>query len=339
MKISVLGAGGWGTTLAILLYKNGFNTTLWEYNKSYAKTLIEYRENFYYLPKVKIPSRLHITNDFEEAVCDKNLLLFVVPTQHMRNSFADYRGYNLQDKIIVTASKGIENGTNLLVTDILKDIFSLNSRKIACLSGPSHAEEVSRKIPTAVTCASGDIKLAGKISKIFSNEYFRVYSNNDLIGTELAGALKNVIAIAAGISDGASFGDNTKAALMTRGMREIMRLGIKYGAKKETFFGLAGIGDLIVTCSSKHSRNRYVGEQIGKGRKLKVILKQMKMVAEGIATTKSAYDLSAKLGIELPITHKVYDILFRDVSAHSAMYDLMTRKLKNESEVKDYMLT
>jgi glycerol-3-phosphate dehydrogenase (NAD(P)+) len=339
LKISVLGAGGWGTTLAILLYRNGFNTTLWEYNKAYAKTLTEYRENFYFLPKIKIPSRLHITCDFEEAVTDKNLLLFAVPTQYIRNSFRNYKGFDMQDKIIVTAAKGIENNTNLLVTDILKEIFRLNARKIACLSGPSHAEEVSRKIPTAVTCASADIKIARKVSKIFSNEYFRVYSNNDLIGTELAGALKNVIAIAAGISDGAGFGDNTKAALMTRGMREMMRLGIKLGAKKETFFGLAGIGDLIVTCSSKHSRNRFVGEQIGKGKKLKVILKQMKMVAEGIATTKSAYDLSVKSGIELPITHKVYDILFRDVSAYAAMNELMTRKLKSEVGVRDYLLT
>ena len=338
MRTAVLGAGGWGTTLAILLSKNGHKTTLWEYNKDYAETLNEYRENFYYLPKIKIPRNIKITSNAEEVFKGNDMLLFVVPTQYIRNSFSDYKGYDLRGKIIISASKGIENGTYYLVTDILSDIFKVSKNKLTCLSGPSHAEEVSRRIPTTVTCASTDIKLAKQISGVFSNDYFRVYSNNDLVGTELAGALKNVIAIAAGISDGAGFGDNTKAALMTRGMREIMRLGTLLGAKKETFFGLSGIGDLIVTCSSKHSRNRYVGERIGKGEKLSTILKEMKMVAEGVSTTKSAYELSRKFKIELPITHKVYDVLFRNVSSHKAMLDLMKRKLKTEVENNDYKL-
>lgn len=338
MRAAVLGAGGWGTTLAILLSKNGCKTTLWEYNEDYAETLNEYRENFYYLPKVKIPRNIKITNNAEETFLENEILLFVVPTQYIRNSFKDYKGFDLRDKIIISASKGIENGTYFLVSDILSDLFRVRKSKLSCLSGPSHAEEVSRRIPTTVTCAANDIKLAKQISGIFSNDYFRVYSNNDLVGTELAGALKNVIAIAAGISDGAGFGDNTKAALMTRGMREIMRLGTLLGAKKETFFGLSGIGDLIVTCSSKHSRNRFVGERIGKGEKLSSILKEMKMVAEGVSTTKSAYELSRKFKIELPITHKVYDVLFRNLSAHKAMLDLMKRKLKTESENKDYGL-
>jgi glycerol-3-phosphate dehydrogenase (NAD(P)+) len=339
VKISVLGAGGWGTTLAILLCRNGHNTTLWEFNKEYAATLKEYRENFYYLPKVKIPKKIHITNDVVEALSDKDLLLFVVPTQYIRSSFKSVEGFDIRKSIVVSAAKGIEMGTHMLVSDIISDIFKVKKNKLACLSGPSHAEEVSRRIPTTVTCASNDLDLSGKLSKIFSNDYFRVYSNNDLIGTELAGALKNVIAIAAGISDGAGFGDNTKAALMTRGMREIMRLGMKLGAKKETFFGLSGIGDLIVTCSSKHSRNRFVGEQIGRGKKLAVILKEMKMVAEGVATTKSAYELSKRFGIELPITEKVYRILFKGVTPHNAMLDLMLRKLKTEHEINDYHLT
>lgn len=338
MRTAVLGAGGWGTTLAILLSKNGQKTTLWEYNKDYTETLNEYRENFYYLPKIKIPRNIKITSNTEETFAENELLLFAIPTQYIRNSFVDYKGYDLRGKIIVSASKGIENGTYFLVSDILSDIFKVSKNKLSCLSGPSHAEEVSRRIPTAVTCAATDIKLAKQISGVFSNDYFRVYSNNDLVGTELAGALKNVIAIAAGISDGAGFGDNTKAALMTRGMREIMRLGTLLGAKKETFFGLSGIGDLIVTCSSKHSRNRYVGERIGKGEKLGTILKEMKMVAEGVPTTKSAYELSRKFKIELPITHKVYDVLFRNVSAHKSMLDLMKRKLKTEIENKEYRL-
>lgn len=338
MKISVLGAGGWGTTLAILLSKNGHKTTLWEYNKEYAETLKEYRENFYYLPKVKIPRNIKITSNTKEALSESEILLFVVPTQYIRPSFEEFNGFDLRDKVVMSASKGIENNTYLLVSDILRDVFKVRKNKLACISGPSHAEEVSRKIPTTVTCAASDISLAKYLSKAFSNSYFRVYSNNDLIGTELAGALKNVIAIAAGISDGAGYGDNTKAALMTRGMREIMRLGILLGAKRETFFGLAGIGDLIVTCSSKHSRNRYVGERIGKGEKLKAILNDMKMVAEGVATTKSAYELSRKFKIELPITHKVYDMLFKNVSASKAISDLMKRKLKTEIENKEYII-
>lgn len=331
MKIAVLGAGGWGTTLAILLNENGYDVTLWEFNPEYARTIAEYRENFYYLPKIKIPHSISITNDLESAVHKKNLCVISTPTQFIRTSFESLKNHDFKETLMVSVSKGIENKTLFLVSDILLDIFKKIKREnLLCLSGPSHAEEVSRKVPTAVVCASEDISKSRVVQKIFSNDYFRVYSNNDLIGTEIGGALKNVIAIAAGISDGAGFGDNTKAALMTRGINEIMRLGLKLRAKKETFFGLSGIGDLIVTCSSIHSRNRSVGEQLGKGRKLKAILKGMKMVAEGVATTKSAYELSKKLGIELPITSEVYNIMFRNKNPHNATRILMKRNLKEE---------
>ncbi len=331
MKIAVLGAGGWGTTLAVLLNSNGHKVTLWEFNPKYAATLNLHRENFYYLPGIKIPKRIEITNDLEYAVREKSVIVISAPTQFIRSSFAGLKNYDFKDSLIVSVSKGIELNTNFLVSDILKDIFVfLKKENILCLSGPSHAEEVARKIPTAVVCSCYDKKKSKVIQKVFSNSYFRVYSNEDLIGTEVCGALKNVIAIAAGISDGTGFGDNTKAAIMTRGMHEIMNLGLKLNARMETFFGLAGIGDLIVTCGSEHSRNRRVGIQLGEGKKLKDILSESKMVAEGVATTKSAFDLSGKLNIELPITHQVYDILYKNKKPKKATELLMTRNLKEE---------
>lgn len=332
MKIAVLGAGGWGTTLAILLNDNGFDVTLWEFNPEYAKTLKEYRENFYYLPKIKIPNSITITNELEAAVHGKNLIVIATPTQFIRSSLSELSNFDFKDSILVSVSKGIENKTHFLVSDILSDVFKkVKKKNLLCLSGPSHAEEVSKKIPTAVVCAGEDNSKTKIVQKIFSNDYFRVYRNDDLVGTEVGGALKNVIAIAAGISDGAGFGDNTKAAIMTRGINEIMRLGLKLKAKKETFFGLSGIGDLIVTCASVHSRNRSVGEQIGKGKKLSTILKEMKMVAEGVATTKSAFELSRKLDIDLPITQQVFNILFKDKDPHKATELLMKRNLKEEN--------
>jgi len=331
MKIAVLGAGGWGSALAILLNQNGNKVTLWEFNPKYAETLSQHRENFYYLPGIKIPKTIDITNDLEYAVKDKSLVVISTPTQFIRNSLSRLKNFDFKDSLLVSVSKGIEISSNFLVSDILTDIFGgIKSENILCLSGPSHAEEVSRKLPTAVVCSSSDNNKSRIVQKVFSNSYFRVYSNDDIIGTEVCGALKNVIAIAAGISDGTGFGDNTKAAIMTRGIHEIMKLGLKMGAKKETFFGLAGIGDLIVTCGSDHSRNRRVGIQLGEGKKLKDILSESKMVAEGVATTKAAYDLSKKLNIELPITHQVYDILYKNKKPIRATELLMTRNLKEE---------
>ena len=334
MNVSVLGAGGWGTTLAILLNRNGHKVTLWEYFSEYAKTLRKYRENFYYLPKVKIPKSIKITTDLENTVSNKDVILITTPTQFIRESFSVLRNFDFGNTIIISASKGIENTSLMLVSEIILDIFKkVRKNKIASLSGPSHAEEVSKKIPTAVVCASPNIEASKLAQKIFSNNYFRVYTSADLIGTEIGGALKNVIAIAAGISDGAGFGDNTKAAIMTRGINEIMRFGLKLKAKKETFFGLSGIGDLIVTCSSPYSRNRYVGEQVGAGKKLKTVLNEMKMVAEGVATTKSAFDLSKKYNTEMPITEQVYSILFKNKSPITATKNLMQRSLKKEHNV------
>ena len=332
MNVAVLGAGGWGTTLAIVLNENGHKTDLWEFNSEYARTIDEYRENFYYLPGVKISRNIRITNDIISAVQKKDVVIVATPTQHIRSSLELLGNHRMGDTLIVSVSKGIEKGTLLLVSDILLDVLKgTRSSNVLCLTGPSHAEEVSRKLPTAVVCAGKDLKKAALVQKLFSNDYFRVYTSRDVIGAEIGGALKNVIAIAAGISDGAGYGDNTRAAIMTRGINEIMKLGLKMKAKRDTFFGLSGIGDLIVTCSSVHSRNRRVGIQIGQGRKLGEILEEMKMVAEGVPTTESAYELSRKLDIELPITNQVYNILFNGKDPKTATRKLMTRELKIES--------
>jgi glycerol-3-phosphate dehydrogenase (NAD(P)+) len=331
MNIGILGAGGWGTALSILLYNNKHHVTLWEYEKEYAHTLDEFRENFYFLPKVKIPKEMKITNDIDIAVYKQDVILISTPTQYIRHVINEVKHIDLTNRIIMSVSKGIENESLMTVSDMFLDVFNkIRKKNIVVLSGPSHAEEVARKIPTAVVAASIDSANAHTIQKAFSNKFFRVYRSNDVKGVELGGALKNVIAIAAGISDGAGFGDNTKAAIMTRGSREIMRLGLRLGTKENTFYGLSGIGDLIVTCESKLSRNRFVGEEVGKGKKLKDVLSEMKMVAEGVATTKSTHELAKKLKVELPITEQVYKVLFLGKNPHKATEILMTRDLKSE---------
>lgn len=331
MNISILGTGGWGTALGILLCNNRHKVTMWEFDREYAHTLDEFRENFYYLPKVKIPANISITSDIDSAVKNAELIVISTPTQYIRHVIEQIKDISFTNRVILSVSKGIENHTLLTVSGVFLDVFKKITRKnIVVLSGPSHAEEVARKIPTAVVAASSEIGNAVKVQKTFSNKYFRVYGSNDVIGVELGGALKNVIAIAAGIADGAGFGDNTKAAIMTRGIREITKLGVHLGADENTFMGLSGIGDLIVTCMSKLSRNRFVGEEVGKGRRLKEVLGEMKMVAEGVATTESTHELAKKLGVELPIIEQVYSVLFLGKNPHRATEKLMTRDLKKE---------
>lgn len=332
MKISVLGAGGWGTTLAVLLHFNGHKVTLWEYKRSYAKELVKKRENTQYLPGIKIPNEILITHDLDEASDDKNLIVLAVPSQFLRSVVDNIKYSDIKNSILVSVSKGIENKSLLTMSLMLKDVHpNLNSSQIGVLSGPSHAEEVSKRIPTAVVAASRDYETATTIQAAFTTSYFRVYSSTDILGVELGGAFKNVIAIGAGIIDGAGFGDNTKAAIMTRGVAEISRLGLALGAQPETFAGLSGMGDLIVTCMSRHSRNRYVGEQIGKGKTLKQVLKSMDMVAEGVETSRSASQLAKKYEVETPITNEVYKILFEDKDPIKATTDLMTRDMKTEN--------
>ena len=331
MKISVLGAGGWGTTLAILLHYNGHSVTLWEYYKSYAKELLKKRVNSRYLPKVSIPNEIKISHNLQESVRNKNLIVLAVPSQFLRDVVKKINYPDIRNSLLVSVSKGIEKGTLMTMNQMLIDVHpSLDIGQFGVLSGPSHAEEVSRRIPTAVTAASENQATSKSIQTAFMTSYFRVYSSNDTLGVELGGAFKNVIAIGAGIIDGAGFGDNTKAAIMTRGVAEISRLGLAMGANPETFAGLSGMGDLIVTCMSRHSRNRFVGEQIGRGKKLKQVLKSMNMVAEGIETSRSASQLAAKFEVETPITNEVYNILFEDKDPIKATTDLMTRDMKME---------
>ncbi|HKZ66250.1 MAG TPA: NAD(P)H-dependent glycerol-3-phosphate dehydrogenase [Chitinophagaceae bacterium] len=331
MKISVLGAGGWGTTLAILLHYNGHKVTLWEYKKNYVKLINKSRLNSQYLPGIKIPKEILITHDLEESTTDKNMIVLAVPSQFLRSVITKVKPADIKNSILCSVSKGIEKNTLLTMSQMLKnEIPSLTYEQIGVLSGPSHAEEVSRRIPTAVVTASKNVETSKSIQSAFITSYFRVYASTDILGVELGGAFKNVIAIGAGIIDGAKFGDNTKAAIMTRGIAEISRLGIALGAQPETFAGLSGMGDLIVTCMSKHSRNRYVGEQIGGGKKLKAVLKSMQMVAEGVETSRSASQLATKHKIEVPITTEVYRILFEDKDPVKATTDLMTRDMKME---------
>jgi glycerol-3-phosphate dehydrogenase (NAD(P)+) len=332
MKISVLGAGGWGTTLSILLHYNGHDVTLWEYDKHYAKQLIKHRINKTFLPGIEIPDEIEITNDLDETSLSKNLIVLAVPTQFLRSVIKEIDYPNIKDSIIVNVAKGIENKTYFTVSQIIKDVFpSVNEMQIGILSGPSHAEEVSKRIPTAVVSASKNLETAKFIQAAFMTSYFRVYSSTDILGVELGGSFKNVIAIGAGIIDGANFGDNTKAAIMTRGIAEISRLGVAMGARPDTFSGLSGMGDLIVTCMSRHSRNRHVGEEIGKGRKLKDILKDMLQIAEGVETSKAASQLAKKNNVDTPITFEVYKMLFEGKDPVKSTTDLMTRDMKEEN--------
>ncbi len=331
MRIAVLGAGSWGTTLAILLSQNHHHVTLWGHRADHAQSLHDLRENTALLPGVPIPSDVAITHDLDRAVDRAEMIVVAIPAQFLRHTALNLRQVDFSRTIIVNVAKGIENGSLMTMSDVLLDVLPLvKAENIATLSGPSFAEEVARKVPTAVVVASSRLETSKLAQGVFMSPTFRVYSSSDIRGVELAGSIKNIIAIGAGIADGAGFGDNTKAAIMTRATAELSRLGNVFGAQQQTFAGLSGIGDLIVTCMSRHSRNRHVGEEIGKGRKLKDILAGMVMVAEGVATTLSVYDLARKHNVELPIVNEVYEVLFNDKDAIAATSSLMTRGPKGE---------
>jgi len=330
MKITVLGAGSWGATLAALLLENGHDVTLWEFDKQRADDL-QSRKIKPFKAGVDLPKRLTVTNDFY-SFKDSEGVLFVVPSQFMRSTcvLLKNEGISLSGKLIMSATKGIENRTLLRMSEVINEVFPGSYENIAALSGPSHAEEVCRKIPTAVTSASVNLETAEKCRVLFMNEYFRVYNQTDIVGVETGAALKNVFAIASGIVDGLKYGDNTKAAIVSRGLKELARIGVALGGKEQTFYGLSGAGDLMVTCFSRHSRNRAVGQAIGEGKSLKEAQDSLGMVAEGVANTISAYEIGQKMKVELPIINEVHAILFEGKNPLDAVNALMTRDPKHE---------
>ncbi|GFO58797.1 glycerol-3-phosphate dehydrogenase [NAD(P)+] [Geomonas silvestris] len=329
--IAVIGAGSWGTTLADLLAKKGHAVTLWAYEPDLVQEMRTNRENNPYLPGIRLADNLRFTNDLEEAYAGCTMVLCVVPSQLVRRVMGSSLPYLAPDAILVSASKGIELDTLCTVSEIYREILPPELfARFAALSGPSFAREVAQEMPTAVTVAAASEEVAHRVQQAFNSRFFRVYRNEDVVGVELGGAIKNVIAIAAGISDGLGFGHNTRAALITRGLAEMTRLGLAMGAQASTFAGLAGMGDLVLTCTGDLSRNRNVGIQIGQGRQLAEILGEMRMVAEGVKTTESAYNLAQKMGVEMPIIDQMYQMLYQDKPARQAVLELMTRNLKAE---------
>jgi glycerol-3-phosphate dehydrogenase (NAD(P)+) len=324
--ISVIGAGSWGTTLAYILAEKGYDVALWTHEEDLAEYINRERINNIYLPDVKLPPMLTATRNIED-VAKARYILNVVPTQYIRQVFSQLKSYINEQSIIISASKGIEIKTFLTPSMILKEILN---KPVSVLSGPSFAKEVIAKLPTAVTLATEDIRTGFLLQEIFNTDYFRVYTHDDIIGVEIGGALKNIIAIASGICDGLGLGYNARAALITRGLSEITRLGIKMNAKEITFSGLSGIGDLLLTCTSPLSRNYTVGYKLGQGLKLSDVISQTKYIAEGVTTTLSAYELSKNYGIEMPITEQVYLTLYKDKSPVEVVKDLMNRSLKSE---------
>ncbi len=328
MNVSIIGDGGWGTALGLVLHRNGHKVTLWGPFPDYLDEVRRTGENRKFLPGVKLPPELAWTADRAQAVAGAEVIVAAVPSRFYRQVLASFAPLIQGQPAIVSVSKGLDKESHRRLTEVAEEV--LGRRPVAALSGPSHAEEVARGIPTAVAIACTDHGVADLLQQVFNNPTFRVYTTDDVTGVELGGALKNVIAVAAGISDGIGFGDNSKAALITRGLAEMTRLGVARGAHPETFAGLSGIGDLIVTCASKLSRNRGVGERLGRGEKLDAILGGMEQVAEGIWTCRAALDLARELGVEVPITEQVVAVVHDGVDPRAAVQVLMARDPKRE---------
>lgn len=330
MNIGILGAGSWGIALTKLLSGNGHNVTVWSIDKDEIAMLNEHREHLTKLPGVIIGDNVSFTTDVEVACKDKKILVMVVPSPFIRSTAKTIAPHVNKEQIIVNVSKGIEESTLMTLTEVISD--EIKDVEVAVLSGPSHAEEVGKGMPTTVVAGAKSRDIAELIQDTFMSDFFRVYTSPDVVGIELGGALKNVIALAAGIADGLGCGDNAKAAIITRGIVEISRLGCALGGQESTFAGLSGIGDLIVTCASKHSRNRNAGYLMGQGKTYKEAMEEVKMVVEGVYSAKAALELSKKMNIEMPIVEMVNKILFEDLSAKEAMTMLLTRMKTSESQ-------
>ena len=330
-KVGIIGGGSWGSALAVLLASKGIKSNIWLRNKEQVNQITSDRINTKYLPGVLLDNNIMVTSDINEALIDKEVIVLAIPTQSVRDTLTFIGDRIKNNQIIVNVSKGIETGSLKRISEIVNEKYPLNS--FCALSGPSHAEEVALGIPTTVVSASKEKYIAETIQDLFTSPNFRVYTNPDVIGVELGGALKNIIALGAGISDGLGYGDNTKAALMTRGIYEMSKLGIELGADPDTFWGLSGIGDLIVTCTSMHSRNRRAGILIGKGYTLDGAINEIGMVVEGIKTTESTYNLAKSIDINMPITNEIYNLLYNDSDVSQSVNRLMGRSKKHEMEL------
>lgn len=327
MKIFVIGDGGWGTANALLLNGYGHETWVWGAFPDYTAEMREKRENFRFLPGVELPANLNLTNDRQQAA-DADIVVLAPPSKYFASVLEGFKGIVKEGQLVVSLTKGLCEKTCRRMTELAEEILGV--RDVVALAGPTHAEEVSRGIPTAIVAACADEAKAKRVQEVWSGPTFRVYTSGDPAGVEIGGCVKNVLAIAVGCSDGMGFGDNTRAALITRGLAEMKRFVLAYGGRPETLSGLAGVGDLIVTCTSRHSRNHSVGERLGKGEKIGDILASMQMVAEGVWNSKVVHELAQKLGVDMPISEMVYEACYGDFDATRALEKMMTRELKSE---------
>lgn len=332
MNVAVLGAGSWGTALSVVLHEVGHSIKIWAREREVAEEINTHHTNKAYLNHLQLPEEILCSNDLKQTVSQAELIVFAIPSHALRSIAEQVKTSIQRNAILVCVAKGLENHTYLRLSEVLVDVLSdvVTEDHVGVLLGPSHAEEVALRKPTAIVAAANAKTTTETIQNTFMTPMFRVYSSHDMVGVEIAAAVKNIIALAAGIIDGADFGDNAKAALITRGLVEIRRLGLRLGASSDTFSGLTGMGDLIVTCTSKHSRNRQVGYRIGKGQQLDQIIASMNMVAEGVKTTQSVFGLATKLEIEMPITQAIHQVLFENLNPKDALFDLMTRDAKAE---------
>lgn len=327
--VSIIGCGTWGGTIGQSLAKRGYKVRIWHKFEEEVKHLNETRKHFI-LDYLEFEDSIVFSTDYNDVIPDSEIVVIAVPSHIVRLIIADIASYTTSETVFVNLAKGIENDSLLTMSQVISAVGGVRNDKIVTLYGPSHAEEVAKSLPTTLVSASSSMETAEYVQRVFSNPFLRIYTNNDILGVELGGSLKNVIAIAAGICDGIGYGDNTKAALLTRGITEMTRLGVAMGAKRETFFGLSGIGDLIATCLSQHSRNRYVGEAIGRGEKIDDILAGMNMVAEGVKMAKSIHQLIEKYDVDMPISAAIYGVIFSEHNPIVAVQQLMTRDLVSE---------